>query len=136
MDVGLLVKMFGNTQEWSAPCTIIVDCEATIQTAGADTAGGAGAKTYAPRLITGRIAADAACLLKDGSAMVMIQQQRVRQATGEDVVKQTLTVVDSKHVVGAEFTDTAPMALKSLGLEPPNPRSGSNSGVYSKPRIG
>ena len=135
MDVGLLVKLFGNTQEWSAPCTIIVDSEATIQTAGADSAGGAGAKVYAPRLITGRIPADAVCLLKDGSAMVMIQQTRLRQATGEDIMKQTVTVVDAKHIVGVESTDTATVTLKALGLEAPAMRAGTNSGVIPKPRI-
>jgi hypothetical protein len=56
----------------------------TILLAG--TAGGAGAKVYAPRLITGRLSADFACLLKDGSAMVVLQQARVRQATGEEEV--------------------------------------------------
>ena len=135
MDVGLLVKLFGDTQEWSAPCTVLVDCEASVQTAGSDSAGGAGAKFYAPRLITGRIQADSACLLKDGAAMVMILQQRIRQATGEDVVKQTVTVVDAKHVVGVEFTETAIVVLKALGLEAPPMRSGSNSGVFSRPRV-
>ena len=120
--------------EWSAPCVLLVDAEANIQTAGNDSVAAAGAKVYAPRMISGRIAADSVCLLKDGSAMVMIQQQRMRQPTGEDIVKQTLTIVSTQYVVGVEFTDTALLALKALGLEAPALRSGTNSGVLPRPR--
>ena len=37
MDAGLLTKLFGS--DWSGPCTVIIDADASIQTAGSDSAG-------------------------------------------------------------------------------------------------
>lgn len=131
MDVGLLKKILG--PQWSGACTVIVDAEGSVQQVGGDSIAGAGVKTYAPRTVSGRIQADHICMLGDGSAVLALQQQRVRQATGEDVVKQTLTVVDPVHIVAIEFVDTN--MLTALGLQPPALRStGSQSGIHTRPK--
>lgn len=135
MDAGLLVKLFGRNQEWQGPCVVVLDGDAAIQTVGNDSIQGGGAKVYAPRTISGRVVADAACLLQDGSALVIVQQYKVRQPTGEDIVKQTLTVADPKHVIAVEFADSAPAMLQALGLSTPAVRgSGSHSGTVVRPR--
>ena len=134
MEVALLGKLLGRDQQWRGPCTIILDSEASVQPIGADSIVQAGAKVYAPRLISGRVAADSVLLLQDNSAVLIIQQQRIRQATGEEVTKQTLTVVDPKHIVAIEFLDTAPLA--ALGIMTPAPKTpGSHSGVHQRPKI-
>src|SRR5262245_51995691 len=89
MEVGLLRKLFGVDQQWQGPCTVILDAEASMQVVGTDTVVQGGTKVYSPRVISGRVSADAACLLADGSALVLLVQQKTRQATGEEVIKQT-----------------------------------------------
>ena len=116
MHAGLLSKLFGTDHRWLGPCTVVVDADATIQTTGVDSIVQSGTKVYAPRLISGRVTADAACLL-DERALLLVQSQRIRQATGEDLHQKTLVVVDLDHVVAVEFPDTA--GLKALGVEPP-----------------
>lgn len=136
MDLGLLQRMFGSSQEWTGPCTVVLDAETTVQTAGTDSIAGGGAKVYAPRTVSGRIPADSACLLRDGTAILMIQQVRLRQPTGEEIVKQTLTIADPKNVVAVEFSDTVPLVLGALGLTAPAIRaSGSHTGTTPRPRI-
>lgn len=117
MNAALLGKLFGHDQRWLGPCVVVLDAEATIQTQGTDSIIGGGAKSYAPRSVSGRIQADAACLLQDGSALVLLQQQKNRSTTGEETLRQTLTIADTAHVVAVEFNDTK--ALGSLGLSPP-----------------
>lgn len=135
MDAGLLAKLFGRNQEWQGPCVVILDAEAAIQTVGTDSIQGGGSKVYAPRTISGRVLADAICLLQDGSALVIVQHYKVRQPTGEDIVKQTLTVADPKHVIAIEFADSASAVLQMMGLAVPAMRSsGSHSGIISRPR--
>lgn len=135
MDSGLLAKMFGQAQEWQGPCTIVLDAEASIQTVGSDSIQGGGTKTFAPRVISGRVVADHVCLLKDNSALVILQQHKIRLATGEDTFKQVLTVVDAKRVVGVEFPEAMPLILQALGVGmPPARASGSHSGVVTRPR--
>lgn len=135
MDAGLLAKMFGQAQEWQGPCTIVLNAEASIQTVGNDSIQGGGAKVFAPRVISGRIIADSVCLLKDGSALVVMQQHKIRQATGEETFKQVLTVVDPKHVVAVEYPEAMPLTLQALGVGmPPMKASGSHSGVAARPR--
>jgi hypothetical protein len=132
MDMGLLTKLFGT--DWTGPCTVIIDAIASVQTAGSDTAGASATKVYAPRIISGRVLADMAKLMPESNLMVLLQQQRVRQPTGEDVIKQTLTLVDTQRIVGVEFSETAAQALKALNLTVPTSRAaGSNSGVLPKP---
>lgn len=128
MDAALLSKLFGREQAWHGPCTVIVVSDASVQAVAFDSVAGAGAKVYAPRVISGRIAADSACLLKDASALVLMQQHRIRQPTGEETIKQILTVVDPSRVVAVEFPDNAALAI--LGLPVPVIKSsGSHPGT-------
>jgi hypothetical protein len=135
MDLGLLRKLLGSEQQWQGACTIILDAEATVQAVGADAMGAAGMKNWAPRTISGRITADAVCMLRDGTAIVMLQQLRTKTATGEEVVKFTLNLSDPGHVVAIEFTDNVPHALTAIGLMmPPVKTGGSHPGTQSKPK--
>jgi hypothetical protein len=134
MDAGLLTKVFGSDQQWVGPCTVVMDADASIQTIGSDAIVSAGTKMYSPRLISGRVQADAACLLKDGTAVVTLTQQRTRQQTGEEIIKQTVMVIDPRSVAAVEFAEGA--ILTSLGLEAPVIRtpSGSHPGTGSRPK--
>ena len=135
MDVGLMRKIFGATQEWYGACTVIIDGEVTVQAVGTDAIGVGGAKFYAPRTISGRIAAEAVCMLKDGSSLVLLQQQRSKSATGEEVIKQTLTVTAPEHVGAVEFTDAVPVVLQTLGLSMPAFKAhASQSGLLIRPK--
>jgi len=136
MDAGLLAKMFGHGQEWHGPCTVVLDAEASIQTVGNDSIQGGGAKVFAPRCISGRVAADSVCLMKDGTALIVMQQYKLRQATGEETIKQFLTVIDPKCVVAVEFPDMMPLILQTLGVGiPPVRAAGSHTGVATRPRL-
>jgi hypothetical protein len=118
MHAGLLTKLFGSDRQWRGPCTVILDADATIQTSGSDSIVQGGAKVYAPRLISGRIAADCTCLLPDEEALVLVQVNRIRQATGEDLTQQTVLVVSAQHIAAVEFQDVS--ALRGLGLALPS----------------
>lgn len=132
MNPALLLKVFGKEQRWAGPCTVIMDSEAAVQALGNDSIMGGGAKSYAPRTVSGRILADTACLLADGSALLIIQQMKVREATGVETTKQMLTIADSAHVVAVEFMETS--ALAALGVQPPPVRpGGSHQGVTPRP---
>lgn len=133
MEVQVLKKLFGLEEQWHGPCTVILDAEAGVQALGVDSIIGGGAKTYAPRMISGRLATDAIALLRDGSALMLIQHHRVRLNTGEDITKQNLVLVDPLHVVAVEFTDTSPLLL--LGISPPasRPSTGSHQGTMARP---
>lgn len=134
MDASVLAKLFGREQRWHGPCTVILDAEAAMLALGLDSILGGGAKQYAPRMVSGRLVADTACLLQDGSALVVVQQQKVRQQTGEEATRQTLTVADPGHIVAIEFPDSA--ALAGLGLTAPiglRPIPGSHSGQHVRP---
>jgi hypothetical protein len=119
MHPGLLVKLFGSDRRWRGPCTVVVDADATIQTTGVDSIVQSGTKVYAPRLISGRVACDAACLIADERALILVQAHRIRQATGEDLHQQTVVFVDLNHVAAVEFPDSA--GLSALGIESPPP---------------
>lgn len=135
MEIELLGKLFGRNQEWQGPCVVVLDGEAAIQAVGTDSIQGGGAKVFAPRTISGRVIADAVCWLKDGSALLLVQHSKLRQPTGEDVVKQTLTVADPKHVIAVEFADSAPAIVAALGLAMPATRlTGSHAGTIARPR--
>jgi len=128
MDAALLSKLFGRDQAWHGACIVIVVADASVQAVAFDSVAGGGAKVYAPRVISGRIAADSACLLRDGSALIIMQQHKIRQATGEETIKQVLTVVDAARVVAVEFPDNT--ALAAFGLTAPVIKtSGSNPGT-------
>lgn len=117
MDAGLLETLFGGDRTWSSPCVVILDAEATVKTPGPDTIVSGGLKSYAPRYSTGRIEADACCLLRDQSAVLVIQQLPYKDSTGQTAVKQTLTIVNVAHVVGVEYTHLK--ALDTLGIPVP-----------------
>ena len=117
MHAGLLTKYFGTDRQWRGPCVVILDAQASIQSTGSDSIVQSGAKTYAPRLISGRVAADAACLLPEENALILVQSHRIRQATGEDLTQQTLLLVSLPHIAALEFTDIKP--LHALGVSPP-----------------
>jgi len=133
MNAALLNKIFGRDQQWHGPCTVLMHGEAAVATQGVDSLLGGGTKQYAPRVISGRIVADAVCLLQDGSALLLIQQQKTKQSTGEEQVKQLLTVADTAFVMGVEFPDTGSLAV--LGVNAPLSRtaSGSHHGITPPP---
>ena len=114
MKADLLSKYFGKDRQWRGPCVVIVDGEATIQSSGSDAIVQSGAKVYAPRMISGRINADFACLVADEETLLLVQTHRIRQATGEDLQQDTLLMVDLCHVAAIEFPDL--MALRALGV--------------------
>jgi hypothetical protein len=135
MDIGLLKKLFGAEQQWHGPCTVILDGEVTVQAVGADAIGTGGAKFFAPRTISGRVAADSVCLIKDGTAVVILQVQRSKTATGEEQVKQTIFVTDPQFVVAVEFFDGVVNTLQSIGLSLPTAKiPGSHSGYHGRPK--
>jgi hypothetical protein len=131
MDTALLYKLFGSEARWHGPCTILLDSNAGVQTLGADSIGAGATKTYAPRLVSGRVAADTACLLADGSAVLLVQQTKIRQASGDEVVRQSLLIVDPKHIVAVEFNDMGPLAI--LGIPAPQVRPASHPGINLRP---
>lgn len=117
MDAGLLAKLFGTDGRWRGPCTVILDSEATVQATGTDSIVQGGVKMFAPRLITGRVAADAVLMMPDRSALLIVRREVIRQQTGEDIVKQSLWVTDPAHVAAVEFADLG--SLSALGVTPP-----------------
>lgn len=117
MHAGVLQRYFGSDKQWRGPCVVVLDADASIQTTGSDSIMQSGMKSFAPRLISGRVAADAACLLAEESVLLLVQAQRIRQATGEDLHQQTLHVVDLAHVAAIEFTNLD--ALRAFGVPEP-----------------
>ncbi len=117
MNAKLLGKYFGADRQWRGPCIVVLAADAAIQTSGADSIIQGGTKSYAPRLISGRVPADSACLLADEDALFLVQTQRIRQATGEDLTQRTLVVVDLEHVAAIEFADIE--SLAAFGVGPP-----------------
>ena len=126
MDSQILAKIFGSAQDWQGPCTIILDAEASVQTLGADSIGASATKSYAPRLVSGRILADSVCLMTDKTALLAVQLQKIRHPTGEEVVRPTLTIIDPTRIVAVEFFHIGP--LTHLGVSQPSVRNGSHPG--------
>jgi hypothetical protein len=117
MHAGVLQRYFGSERQWRGPCVVVLDADASIQTTGSDSIMQSGMKSFAPRLISGRVAADTACLLPEESVLLLVQAQRIRQATGEDQHQQTLLVVDLAHVAAVEFTNLD--ALRAFDVPEP-----------------
>jgi hypothetical protein len=117
MDSGLLKQLFGPARAWHGACVVLVDADASVKTSGPDSIVTGGVKSYAPRVTSGRVNADAVCYDPNLSALLVIQRTRSRQHTGEDVVHQSLTVLDVGHVVGVEFDTLEHLA--DLGLKAP-----------------
>jgi len=118
MNAKLLSRYFGADRKWRGSCVVVLTAEAAIQSTGSDSILQGGAKSYAPRLISGRVPADTACLLADENALLLVQTQRIRQATGEDLTQRTLLVVDLDHVAAVEFPDVEPLAAFGVGPPP------------------
>jgi hypothetical protein len=117
VDAGLLGKLFGTESNWHGPCLVVLDAEATVSSMGPDSIVSGGGKQYAPRFPSGRINVDAICYSPENRALLLIQRHTTRQHTGEDLVKQTLLVVDISHVVGLQFEHTGILDF----LEIPHP---------------
>jgi hypothetical protein len=117
MDSGLLKKLFGPAIGWHGPCIVLLDAESSVRAAGQDSIVAGGTKSYAPRVTSGRVHTDAVCYHADFNALLMVQRTNARQHTGENIVNQTLVVVDVNHVVGVEFDGLEHLA--ALGLSAP-----------------
>ena len=85
MNSALLVEIFGKDQSWHGPCTVITEGNAAVATQGTDSLMGGGIKQYAPRVISGRIMADAVCLLPENPP-----------DGPQDLLRSTLGRVDSQ----------------------------------------
>src|SRR5437870_4432837 len=103
MDSGLLKKLFGPAPAWHGSCVVLVDGEASVKTTGTDSIVAGGVKSYAPRVTSGRVQAEAVCYQPEFNALVVVQRVPTKKHTGEDVLLQTLIVVGGDHVVGLEF---------------------------------
>jgi hypothetical protein len=117
VDAGLLKKLFGPSPAWHGPCIVLVDAESSVNTTGPDSIVAGGVKSYAPRVTSGRVSADALCFHPEHNVLLVIHRVRTRQNTGEDLIHQSLIVLDVNHVVGVEFESTDRLA--ALGLKPP-----------------
>lgn len=117
MNVVLLDRLLGGERAWSGPCTVVLDADAAVKAPGPDHIHGGGVKAYAPRYASGRIEADACCLLKEHNALLLVQQVIHKDSTGAESVRQTLVVADIGHVVAVEFAHTQP--LSQLGVSAP-----------------
>jgi hypothetical protein len=117
MHPGLLGKLFGADGRWNGPCTVILDADAHVQAVGSDSIVQGGMKSYAPRLITGRIVANHVRWLAESGSLLVVQQHVIRQHSGEDIHNNTLYVVDAGHVAAVEFGDLKALAM--LGVPEP-----------------
>jgi hypothetical protein len=117
MDAGLLKQLFGPARGWHGPCVVLVDAETSVKTTGPDSIVTGGVKTYAPRITSGRVIADAVCYHPDFNSLLVVQRVKTKHSTGQDVVLQTLVAIDISHVVGVEFEGLEHLA--DLGLKAP-----------------
>jgi len=116
MDSGLLKRLFG-PGTWQGSCVVLVDGDASVKTTGTDSIVAGGQKSFAPRITSGRVQAEAVCFHPEHSALVVVQRVPAKKNTGEDTLQQTLVIVDSAHVIGVEFEGVD--RLSSLGLAVP-----------------
>lgn len=117
MDSGLLKKLFGTTPTWHGSCVVLVDGDASVKTTGSDSIVAGGVKSYAPRITSGRVQAEAVCFHAEHNAILIVQRTPTKKHTGEDLLLQTLVVVDGNHVIGVEFDGIE--WLTRLGLSVP-----------------
>lgn len=116
MDSNLLKKLFG-LGVWNRECVVLVDADAAVKSLGQDSIATGGGKSYAPRVSSGRITADAVCFHPEHNVLLVVQRTRTKSATGEDLLQQALSVIDVNHVVGIEFAGIGHLA--KLGITPP-----------------
>ena len=117
MDAGLLKSLFGSASAWHGSCVVLIDAGTTVKTSGQDSIMSGGIKSYAPRVTSGRVMADAICYQAGQNALLIVQRAYVKQQTGEDLFQQTLFVADGGHVVGIEFEGLD--ILEHLGVPQP-----------------
>lgn len=117
MDSGLMKKLFGPSGHWHGPCVVMVDADTSVKITGPDSIVAGGAKSYSPRITSGRVQADAVSYHSEHHAVMTVQRSRSKQSTGEDLLLQVLTIIDGNHVVGVEFEGLA--RLEQLGLSAP-----------------
>jgi len=117
VDAGFLERLLGGNRKWSNTCVVIIEAEASVKTPGPDSISTGGMKTYAPRVSSGRLPADTVCLMKEEGVLLAVEQIRSKDAVGQSHLKQTLMVVDVKHVVAIEFDSID--VLQSLDIAPP-----------------
>lgn len=121
MDAAFLDRLLGGSRRWAGPCTVVIDAAAAVKTPGPDSIVAGGQRSYAPRVSSGRLTADAVLLLKEENALVILEQIKVKDNIGVSHTKQTLVIVDVSHVVGVEYDHVG--VLKALNLpDPPPPR--------------
>lgn len=116
MDSNLLKQVFG-VGVWNRECVVLVDAHAAVKSVGQDSIATGGGKSYAPRVSSGRITADAVCYHAEHHALLIVQRTRSKSATGEDILHQSLSIIDSSHIVGVEFAGVGHLA--KLGLTAP-----------------
>ncbi len=119
MDAGFLERLLGGSRLWTGPCVVILDAAFNVDSTGPDSIVTGGQKAYAPRVPTGRLEADTVLLLKDEGVILAIEQHHQKDGMGQMRVKQRLTVVDVRHVVGFEFDGAEPLAVLGVGAPPP-----------------
>jgi hypothetical protein len=117
VDRETLTKIFGPNRHWHGTCTVLLDAHASVRSAGPDSIVAGGAKTYAPRISSGRVAADVVCYLPENGVLLLVQRTKHRTNTGEEVSNKLLFIVDCKHVAGLEFESLE--WLEPLGVEEP-----------------
>ena len=117
MDKQLLKKVFGSTPGWQGPCTILVKAETSVKTNGHDSILAGGTKSYAPRTVSGRVCADVIYYQSEFNALLAIQRVPVKKHTGEDLINQTLLILNTDDIVGVEFEGLDQLA--NLGITPP-----------------
>ena len=117
MDSGLLKQLFGPARAWHGSCVVLVDAETSVRTTGPDSIVTGGVKSYAPRITSGRVVADAVCYHPELNSLLVVQRVSTKHHTGEEILQQTLVVLDISHVVGVEFDNLEHLA--DLGLKAP-----------------
>lgn len=117
MNLQLLERLLGTDGRWTGPCVVVLDADASVQPISNDSILQGGVKSFAPRLITGRVSADAIRLSSEFQSLFLVQTTVIRQQTGEDIIKKNLVIIDTGHVAAIEFTNLEVLGL--LGITAP-----------------
>jgi hypothetical protein len=117
MDAGLVERLLGGDRRWAGRCVLVLTADASVRAAGPDSMMSGGLKSYAPRQASGRVEADAVCLMKEWQAIAVLEQHVHRDGTGTEHIRQTLLIADLSQVAAIEFPHAAP--LRALGLSAP-----------------
>jgi hypothetical protein len=118
MDAGFLERLLSGSRTWSGPCVVITNASSDINVPGPDSVIAGGQRFYAPRVATGRLVADAVLLLKEDGVLLVVDQHRYKDGTGQTRLKQRLSIVGLQHVVGLEFDHVGALGILGIG-DPP-----------------